>query len=422
MPSAPLPSNEPERLAALRDLEILDSATEPQFDALVHAASAIADTPISLVSLVDEDRQWFKAGMGLGDVRQTDRCDAFCAHTILQSGAMEIQDTLLDERFATNALVLGEPKIRFYCGVAIHLTCGSRVGTLCVIDQVPRAMTQTQLDTLAHLAMVTASALEGRKASLDLIRQTSALRSSESSLARANLSLQHANEDLRSFVHVASHDLKAPLVTIQRLVDWAREALEEGDPEAASGHLDLLNRRAARMETLLSDLRQLATLGRRAVKLETIDSWALVERTFQWHEGNKEVQLELDGERTEITTQVAPLEIVLRNLIGNAIKHREDTEPTITVTTCPHPSGESITVTVADDGPGIEPQFHESVFEPFKTLQSRDKTEGSGLGLAIVKRTVELSGGSISVESDGVSGTSFRLVWPLNRLASLSNE
>ncbi len=413
MPSAPLPSDESERLTALRDLEVLDTATEPQFDALVDAASAIAGTPISLVSLVDEDRQWFKAAIGLGDVRQTDRCDAFCAYTILQPGVMEVEDTLVDERFIDNPLVLGDPMIRFYCGVPIRLSNDVHVGTLCVIDRVPRKMTQSQLDSLAHLAVATAAALEGRKASRELIVRTSALQSSEASLARANLGLQHANEDLRSFVHVASHDLKSPLLTIERLAEWAVEAIEEGNPEAACEHLHLLGTRAARMETLLSDLRQFATLGRKAAELETVDSWALVERTFQWHQGNAHVELKLAGERSLITTQVAPLEIVLRNLVGNAVKHRDTTEPTIVVTTTPAPNGESIQVTVADNGPGIEPQYQESVFEPFRTLQSRDKTEGSGLGLAIVKRTIEQVGGTISLESDGVSGTTFRLTWPI---------
>ena len=413
MPSAPIPTNEVERLAALRDLEVLDTALEPQFDALVHAASTIAGTPISLVSLVDKDRQWFKAGVGLGDVRQTDRCDAFCSYTILQEDAMEVQDTLQDERFVTNALVLGEPNIRFYCGVPIKLSNGAQVGTLCVIDRVPRAMNETQRKSLEHLAVAAAAALEGRKASLELVRRTSSLQASEASLARANLGLRHANEDLTSFVHVASHDLKSPLLTVARLADWAVEAIEDGKPDTACEHLELLGQRVTRMETLLADLRQYATLGRKAARVETVDSWTLIERTFQWHEGSQQARLQLAGERSRMTTQVAPLEVVLRNLIGNCIKHRSDTEPTIVVTTTPHANGESITLAVADDGPGIAPEFHESVFEPFRTLQSRDTTEGSGLGLAIVKRTVEQHGGTIQLVSDGATGTTFTLTWPL---------
>ncbi len=418
MPSAPPPPNERERLAALRDLEVLDTAAEPQFDALVDAASTIAGTPISLVSLVDESRQWFKAGVGLGDVRQTDRDAAFCAHTILDDGVTEVQDTLQDERFAENPLVVGDPKIRFYCGVPIRLESGVRVGSLCVIDRIPRTMSESQLTSLRHLAIAAASALEGRKATIELLRRTKQLQVSEAELAGANLGLSQANEDLRSFVRVASHDLKSPLLTVSRLAEWAVESIEEGDPAAACDHLELLTQRVGRMDRLLSDLREYATLGRTAAATESVDTWSLAERSFQWHEGSQSARLELAGERSTISTQVAPLEVVLRNLIGNAIKHRGSQDATIQVTTRVDPSGGSVTFTVADDGPGIDPKFHEAVFEPLRTLQSRDETEGSGLGLSIVKRTVEQAGGEITLESDGVSGATFELTWPLKRSAS----
>src|SRR4051812_4079446 len=111
--SAALPENEAKRLAALRRLELLDTQPEPEFDELVSLAAGICGTPISLVTLLDERRQWFKAGVGL-DAKETPREIAFCAHSILQSDLFVVEDAQKDERFAANPLVTGEPNIRFY--------------------------------------------------------------------------------------------------------------------------------------------------------------------------------------------------------------------------------------------------------------------------------------------------------------------
>jgi len=164
MLTAQEPDNEQSRLAALRALEVLDSAPEAQFNALVQAAAYIAGTPISLLSLVDTNRQWFKANTGLPGVTQTTREVAFCAHTILRDEVLEIRDARLDERFADNPLVAGNPGIRFYAGAPIRLDDGSCVGALCVIDRSPRELSKEQLDLLRQLAQAAASALEGRRA------------------------------------------------------------------------------------------------------------------------------------------------------------------------------------------------------------------------------------------------------------------
>ena len=154
--------NEAWRLQSLRDLDVLDSAPEAEFDALVKVASLVCGVPISLVSLVDEDRQWFKAEVGLG-ARQTPRDVAFCAHAILGEAIFEVSDTLLDARFAGNPLVQEAPDIRFYAGAPITLANGARVGTLCVIDRKPRQLTLTQREILMQLGVAASQALEARK-------------------------------------------------------------------------------------------------------------------------------------------------------------------------------------------------------------------------------------------------------------------
>lgn len=130
----------------------------------MNAAAAVCDTPISLVSLVDTDRQWFKANHGLDGATQTTRDVAFCAHAILQDGLFEVPDATLDHRFADNPLVAGAPGIRFYAGVPVRLSGGQRVGTLCVIDRQPRTLNARQREVLHCLAQATAQAMEGQLA------------------------------------------------------------------------------------------------------------------------------------------------------------------------------------------------------------------------------------------------------------------
>jgi diguanylate cyclase (GGDEF)-like protein/PAS domain S-box-containing protein len=142
--------SEEDRLQALRSLELLDTQEEFEYDQLVYLASQICSTPISLISLVDQSRQWFKAAFGLG-VRETPRSLSFCAHAIRQEGLFVIEDATHDERFKDNALVIDAPEIRFYAGIPIHAPGGAPVGTLCVIDTQPRRLTSNQCEALAIL-------------------------------------------------------------------------------------------------------------------------------------------------------------------------------------------------------------------------------------------------------------------------------
>lgn len=164
MPAAPLPLNELQRLKSLYELDVLDSDPEQEFDALVEAAALTCGVPISLISLIDEGRQWFKANVGLPGVTETPRELAFCAHAILDDGVFEVPDAALDPRFAENALVTADPNIRFYAGATLRLRDGTHAGTLCVIDRQPRKLDETQRAILRHLARAAVQALEGRRA------------------------------------------------------------------------------------------------------------------------------------------------------------------------------------------------------------------------------------------------------------------
>jgi diguanylate cyclase (GGDEF)-like protein/PAS domain S-box-containing protein len=159
---APIPPYEKERLEALHRLEILDTAPEVSLDRITRLVARVLDVPIALVSLVDDDRQWFKSRTGL-EATETPREMAFCAHAILQTSALVVPDAAEDERFRDNQLVTGAPHIRFYAGVPIRTSKGFAVGTLCAIDERPRELTQEELDTLRDLADIVSREVQLRE-------------------------------------------------------------------------------------------------------------------------------------------------------------------------------------------------------------------------------------------------------------------
>lgn len=163
MSAAPLPADEALRLDALRSTALLDSAPEPAFDRITRLVARALDVPIALISLVDEERQWFKSRVGV-EASQTPREQAFCAHAILETEPLVVPDATADARFADNPLVTGAPDIRAYAGMPIRTRNGQAIGTLCAIDNQPRRFTQEELDTLSDLAALAMKQVQMREA------------------------------------------------------------------------------------------------------------------------------------------------------------------------------------------------------------------------------------------------------------------
>ena len=161
---APLPKNEAQRLAALKEYHILDTAPEQIYDDITALAAHLCDAPIAMVSLVDESRQWFKSKLGLNP-RETPRDVAFCAHAILQSEPLIVRDAMKDARFADSALVTRSPHIRFYAGFPLASPEGFALGTLCAIDRKPRQLSAAQKQAMQALSRQVMALLELRRVS-----------------------------------------------------------------------------------------------------------------------------------------------------------------------------------------------------------------------------------------------------------------
>lgn len=189
----PIPKDEAARLAALRALHILDTAPTNDFDGLVRLACELFKVPISAISFVDQHRQWFKAARGL-DCRQTAREVAFCAHTICSAEPLIVHDATKDERFRENPLVTETPGIKFYAGVPLQLAGGPRIGSLCVIDTKPRAITELELARLQYLGDIAVAVLSNHARSIQMNQQDEIIKDQEQLLWRKNRLLESACE------------------------------------------------------------------------------------------------------------------------------------------------------------------------------------------------------------------------------------
>jgi PAS domain S-box-containing protein len=233
----------------------------------------------------------------------------------------------------------------------------------------------------------------------------------EQQVADRTAELKAANHELEQFVYVASHDLKAPLRAIHNSAKWLEEDLEEHLTGETREHLDALRARVKRMEKLLDDLLEYARIGRSADSRydESIRGDLLMADVL--------ALLSVEGFTVEVSPGFAniavrrmPLQQILMNLIGNGIKHHDKKTGKIGVTV--EDEGDLYSFAVKDDGPGIAAQFHDQVFEMFRTLRPRDQVEGSGMGLAMVRKHIEVAGGRLRLESARGEGSTFRFTWP----------
>jgi signal transduction histidine kinase len=396
---APLPEDEPARVAALRDAQVLDTAPEEDFDDIALLASEICGTPMGLVSLVDTDRQWFKAKVGL-EMDQCHRDLSFCAHTITGHELLEVPDAAQDLRFMDNPFVLGDDSIRFYAGAPVVLDGTLAVGTVCVVDHVPRELTSSQRRGLRSLARHAAVQLElrryARKAGeiADRLRQVDRMKD--------------------SFLATVSHELRTPLSSIRGYLEMLLE--DDFDAETSRRFLSVMQRNSDRLLRLIDDLLLVARLTEDGLQLDLAEV-DLAELTHQVTSAcrpladHKEVKLR---DRTESPVPARGdakwLCQALNHLVVNAIKFTA-AGGEIAVDASAEDEPELL---ITDTGVGIAADDLPHVFDRFFRSASADQmaTPGPGLGLAIVRSIIDAHHGTIRVHSEPGIGTTVRVTLP----------
>lgn len=230
---------EQSRLNALEEYNILDTAPEEKLDNLAALASYICGTPISLISLVTQNRQWFKAKVGL-EINETPRSMSFCQHAILEDDVLEIPDTMQDIRFFSNPLVTGNPNIRFYAGAPLVNTEGYKLGTLCVIDTQPRELTEAQKIALATLSEQVVAHFELRRKNQELEQEKNHLRL--------------VNEKLNEIMTLVSDKLPEPMQKIEKLSEeLTQKASNDNDIDLE--RVKLLSKNIADLKDLFINLK-----------------------------------------------------------------------------------------------------------------------------------------------------------------------
>ena len=295
------------------------------------------------------------------------------------------------------ALILSEAKAAHESGVPVQREINSARA-----DGKPMVL---------NLSLRHASYIEGNRF-VAMIRDVTARAAATEQSAALISALRRSNAELDQFAYVASHDLKAPLRVINNAVSWLEEDLEPYLTDDTRESMNLLQSRASRMERLLNDLLHHSRIGRVAEPDAKVTGEQLAKGVVELLEIPGGITVSFSDAFLGVSVRKLPLETILINLIGNSIKHHDRKEGRIRVDV--ETGDRFLRFCVEDDGPGIDPIYHERIFEIFQTLKSRDQLESSGMGLAIVKKHIEVAGGEISVTSDGKRGTTFEFLWPVS--------
>jgi signal transduction histidine kinase len=388
-----IPSNDKERLKELMSYEILDSLPEKEYDDITRIASQICQTKVSLISLVDEDRQWFKSHHGI-DATETPREHAFCAHAINNiNDVLEVEDSRKDERFHDNPLVVNEPHVVFYTGVPLVSPDGYALGTLCVIDDVPKKLDKEQVESLKALASQVIKLLE--------------LRKRHKLLKEANFALEEKYKELEKFALIAAHDIKSPLNNISTIISFIIDEHSDKLDNSASQLLKKLDNSADQLRKLvdgiLSYSRSEKVLSRNQ---ENVDLKEFIEDIIALLKTD-EIQFEYPKHKITININKIALKQILLNLVSNAIKYNDKERIKIEIGF--EDKGKFYEFFVKDNGPGIKKEYQERIFNIFEILHTSDRegNRGSGVGLATVKKLVDGQNGKIWLISEIDKGSSF---------------
>lgn len=381
--------NNPQRLETLRSTGLLDSPRLQSLDRICELAQELTGAEAALISLIDEDRQFFLSHTGLPNPSPEERSTSlelsFCRHILTTGKPLEIDDATLDERVKDcQALV----NVQAYLGYPI-VAQGQILGTFCIIRPVAHKWTQPERRIVCHSAEMVSIQIELR---MELNRSY-----------RLKRELEQSNRELKEFAQIAAHDLKEPLRGVNGCLQIAVNQLGDSAPQIAE-FLEIARSSAGRMQELVTALYSYCRLNDDPISQDKLPVAPLVKEVVDdlrelIKEAEATVKVEADG---NIRGNKVLLRQLFQNLIANAAKFaKPDTPPVIVI------SREGDTFCVADNGTGIPEGDLVRIFEPFHRAKQNSKP-GTGIGLAICRRVVEKHNGSIWVDSTPGEGSQFR--------------
>lgn len=388
-----VPQNEEKRLKALDEYKILDTLPEEDYDAIAKIASHICDTPIALVSLIDKDRQWFKANYGINE-RETPRQISFCSHSILEPNDLFIiNDATKDDRFSNNPLTTGDPNVIFYAGAPLNTDDGFSLGTLCVIDNEPRDLNDSQKKALKLLANQVVNLLE--------------LRKKNSELSKTNKTISDLNQQLDKFAYQLTHNLKSPISGVNFLIDVIKQDFaKDFESTGALNYVDLIADRMAYMGNLVEEILTYTRVNSENIVFEEFNLHQLLESILKNIDFNNKIEILGKGTDVEILSSKISFVQIFQNLISNSRKFTNKDKVEITVQFSE--TDQFYEFLFMDNGPGIEKEYWDKVFVIFETLGYKSK-DSTGIGLSTVKSIIERLGGTIHLQNrpDGKEGACF---------------
>lgn len=411
MKISPKPANEVERLEALKRLQIMDSESEQDFNDIVDLASKICNTPMSLIGLIDESRQWYKAKVGL-DGNEVERDVTFCSHAMHDDKMMVVPDATKDERFSGNPFVTDAPQIKFYAGIPLTTSEGYTLGTLCVLDTKTRELNDTQLLTLEILGKQVMKLIELRSRMLEL--------------NDAKKKAEDATQSKSLFLSTMSHEIRTPMNAIIGLTNML---LDDEPKNEQVDRLKLLKFSGDNLLTIINDILDFSKIEANKLTLENInldlkELVANVVEMLRHRADEKKIRLILDYDSklpSTVKGDRVRLSQIITNLLGNAIKFTE--KGSVQLSVIYKGEGDAhhkIEFRIKDTGIGIAPDKLKNIFESFSQASSDTtrKFGGTGLGLSISKNLLSIMGSSIEVESTPGVGSTFSFTLALEKGSS----
>ncbi|MGC1479237.1 MAG: ATP-binding protein [Chthoniobacterales bacterium] len=412
MPIAPLRADESERLRVLRELDILDTDPEERFDRLSRLAILATGVPASLVSLVDQHRQWFKSRVGV-DACETSRADSFCGYVVHDRRPLVIGDATSDPRTSDMSIVVTGPRIRAYAGYPLFNPQGHCLGSLCIIDYEPREFSERDLDVLCNLAALAEAELNNAERNSVIVE-----------LATANEAAERATQAQLRLTATIGHEIRTALNGIVGV----SELLNSGVP--IDDTADVLQTSSSSLMTLINDLLDYTKFAEDGLRVNPSPTQirkvlsSAIDTTRPILKRGVQIKSDCAASIPEwVNCDSHRLRQVLLNLLGNAAKFTQAGHIQLSVEPTSATVGE-LKFSVMDTGEGVTDEEAARIFEPFAQANAgvAQRVGGTGLGLTISRKLVEKMGGTITFESQKNVGSTFAFILPAPATAAPAEE